>query len=105
VEPKHVSALLGHRPGFHKIQGIGDGFIPQVMDTSIVDDIIEVEDDDAIIVAKELAKTQGILAGISSGANIWACRKISEKVGKDKVIATILVDRAERYFSAGLFEY
>ncbi len=104
VEPKNVSALLGHRPGIHKIQGIGDGFIPQIMDTSIVDDIVEVEDDDAINVARELTVTQGILAGISSGANIWASRMMGEKLGKDKVIATILVDRAERYFSAGLFE-
>lgn len=104
VEPKNVSALLGHRPGIHKIQGIGDGFIPQVMDTSIVDDIIEVEDDDAISSARELSVKQGILAGISSGANIWASRIIGEKLGKDKVIATILVDRAERYFSAGLFK-
>lgn len=104
VEPKNVSALLGHRPGFHKIQGIGDGFIPQIMDTSIVDEIVEVEDDDAINVARELAVTQGILAGISSGANIWGSRRMGEKFGKDKVIATILVDRAERYFSAGLFK-
>lgn len=104
VEPKNVSALLGHRPGIHKIQGIGDGFIPQIMDTSIVDDIVEVEDDDAINVARELAVTQGILAGISSGANIWASRMMGEKLGRDKVIATILVDRAERYFSAGLFK-
>ncbi len=103
VEPKNVSALLGHRPGIHKIQGIGDGFIPQVMDTGIIDEIIEVEDEDAINVSRELAATQGILAGISSGANIWAASRIGEKIGKDKVISTILVDRAERYFSAGLF--
>lgn len=104
VEPKNVSALLGHRPGIHKIQGIGDGFIPKVMDTDIVDEVIEVDDEDAIKVARELAANQGILAGISSGANIWACSKVGENIGKDKVIATILVDRAERYFSAGLFE-
>jgi cysteine synthase A len=104
VEPKNVSALLGHRPGIHKIQGIGDGFIPQIMDTSIVDEIVEVDDEDAINVARELAMTKGILAGISSGANIWASRMMGEKFGEDKVIATILVDRAERYFSAGLFK-
>ncbi|NLL05827.1 MAG: cysteine synthase A [Clostridiaceae bacterium] len=104
VEPKNVSALLGHRPGIHKIQGIGDGFIPQIMDTSIVDEIVEVDDEDAINVARELAMTEGILAGISSGANIWASRMMGEKFGEDKVIATILVDRAERYFSAGLFK-
>lgn len=104
VEPKNVSALLGHRPGIHKIQGIGDGFIPQIMDTSIVDEIVEVDDEDAINVARELAMTEGILAGISSGANIWASRMMGEKFGEDKVIATILVDRAERYFSARLFK-
>ena len=102
VEPKNVSALLGHEPGLHKIQGIGDGFIPQILDASQIDEVIEVADDDAIHTARELAGKQGILAGTSSGANIWASIQMAEKYGNDKVIATILADRAERYFSTAL---
>ncbi len=102
VEPKNVSALLGHEPGLHSIQGIGDGFIPDVLDTSLIDDIIEVTDEDAICTARELASVQGLLCGTSSGANVWACKKLAEKYGKNKVIATVLADRMERYFSTGL---
>lgn len=102
VEPKNVSALLGHEPGLHSIQGIGDGFIPEVLDTSLIDDIVEVTDEDAIRTARELASVQGLLCGTSSGANVWACKKIADKYGKDKVIATVLADRAERYFSTSL---
>ncbi len=102
VEPKNVSALLGHEPGLHSIQGIGDGFIPDVLDTSLIDDIIEVTDEDAIRTARELASVQGLLCGTSSGANVWACKKLAEKYGKNKVIATVLADRMERYFSTGL---
>ena len=102
VEPKNVSALLGHEPGLHQIQGIGDGFVPAVLDTKIITDIVEVSDDDAINTARELAKVQGLLVGTSSGANVWAAKKMAEKYGKDKVIVTILADRAERYFSTAL---
>ena len=83
VEPKNVSALLGHEPGLHSIQGIGDGFIPDVLDTSLIDDIIEVTDEDAICTARELASVQGLLCGTSSGANVWACKKLAEKYGKN----------------------
>ncbi len=102
VEPKNVSALLGHEPGLHSIQGIGDGFVPAVLDTELIDDIIEVTDEDAIATTRELAKVQGLLCGTSSGANVWAAKKITEKYGKDKVVATVLADRIERYFSTGL---
>ncbi len=102
VEPKNVSALLGHEPGLHQIQGIGDGFVPAVLDTKIITDIVEVSDDDAINTARELAKVQGLLVGTSSGANVWAAKQMAAKYGKDKVIATILADRAERYFSTSL---
>lgn len=102
VEPKNVSALLGHEPGLHQIQGIGDGFIPAVLNTDMITDIVEVSDEDAINTARELAKVQGLLVGTSSGANVWAAKKMAEKYGKDKVIATILADRAERYFSTSL---
>lgn len=102
VEPKNVSALLGHEPGLHQIQGIGDGFVPAVLDTKIITDIVEVSDDDAINTARELAKVQGLLVGTSSGANVWAAKKMADKYGKDKVIATVLADRVERYFSTSL---
>ncbi len=102
VEPKNVSALLGDEPGLHQIQGIGDGFIPDILDTSIITDIVEVTDDDAINTARELARVQGLLVGTSSGANVWAAKKMAEKYGNDKVIATVLPDRAERYFSTAL---
>ncbi len=102
VEPKNVSALLGHEPGLHKIQGIGDGFIPSVLDVSLIDDVIEVTDDDAIHTARDLAKVLGILVGTSSGANVWAAVRMAEKYGANQRIATILPDRVERYFSTSL---
>jgi len=102
AEPKNVSALLGQEPGLHQIQGIGDGFIPDILDTSIITDIVEVSDDDAINTARELAKVQGLLVGTSSGANVWAAKQMAEKYGKDKNIATVMADRAERYFSTAL---
>lgn len=102
VEPKNVSALLGDEPGLHQIQGIGDGFIPEILDTTIITDIVEVTDEDAIRTARELARVQGLLVGTSSGANVWAAKQMAEKYGRDKVIATVLADRAERYFSTAL---
>lgn len=102
VEPKNVSALLGHEPGLHSIQGIGDGFIPSVLDTDLIDDIIEVTDEDAIATTRELARVQGVLCGTSSGANVWSAKEITKKYGRDVRIATVLADRMERYFSTGL---
>ncbi len=104
VEPKNVSALLGHEPGLHQIQGIGDGFIPEVLDTGLIDEIVEVTDEDAINTTRELAQVQGLLCGTSSGANVWAAKQMAAKYGKDKVIATVLADRMERYFSTGLLD-
>lgn len=102
VEPKNVSALLGHEPGLHKIQGIGDGFIPEVLDVNLIDEVVEVTDDDAIMTARDLARVQGILVGTSSGANVWASIRMTEKYGEDKKIVTVLPDRVERYFSTSL---
>ncbi len=102
VEPRNVSALLGDEPGLHQIQGIGDGFIPSVLDVNIVDKVITVTDDDAMRTTRKLAKEQGLMCGTSSGANIWAAMKAARKFGEDKVIATVLPDRMERYFSTGL---
>jgi cysteine synthase A len=100
VEPKNVSALLGHEPGLHQIQGIGDGFIPGVLDVKLVDDVIEVTDEDAIETTRQLGRDKGLLVGISSGANVWAARQLARKI--DGNIATVLPDRAERYFSTAL---
>lgn len=102
VEPKNVSALLGHEPGLHKIQGIGDGFIPEVLDVNLVNEVIEVTDDDAVNTARALAKVQGILVGTSAGANVWASVKAAQKYGPDQKIVTVLPDRVERYFSTAL---
>ncbi len=102
VEPKGVSALLGHEPGLHKIQGIGDGFVPEVLDTILIDEVVEVTDEDAYDTTRELARVQGLLCGTSSGANVWAAKLMAEKYGKDVAIATVLPDRMERYFSQGL---
>ncbi len=102
VEPRNVSALLGDEPGLHQIQGIGDGFIPDILDTKIITDIVTVTDDDAINTARELARVQGLLVGTSAGANVWAAMKMAKKYGKEKIVATILPDRAERYFSTAL---
>ena len=80
VEPLNVSALLGDEPGLHQIQGIGDGFIPDILDTSIITDIVEVSDEDAINTARELTRVQGLLVGTSSGANVWAAKKNGGKI-------------------------
>jgi len=100
VEPKNVAALLGHEPGLHQIQGIGDGFIPEILDISLVDEVLEVTDEDAIDTTRQLGKNHGLLVGISSGANVWAARQMSGRIKGN--IATILPDRAERYFSTSL---
>jgi len=100
VEPKNVSALLGHEPGLHQIQGIGDGFVPAVLDVSIVDEVVEVTDEDAIETTRQLGRDLGLLVGVSSGANVWAARELAKKM--DGNVATVLPDRAERYFSTAL---
>ncbi len=100
VEPKNVSALLGHEPGLHQIQGIGDGFIPDILDTKLVDDVFEVTDSEAIETTRQLGRQYGLLVGISSGANVWGARQVVKKYPGN--VATILPDRAERYFSTAL---
>lgn len=100
VEPKGVSALLGHEPGLHQIQGIGDGFVPAVLDVSMVHEVVEVSDEDAIETTRQLARDYGLLVGISSGANIWAARQLAKRVNGN--VTTVLPDRAERYFSTSL---
>jgi cysteine synthase A len=100
VEPQNVSAILGHEPGLHQIQGIGDGFIPAILDLSLVDEVVEVSDADAIETTRRLGRENGLLVGISSGANVWAARKMAAKIKGN--VATVLPDRAERYFSTSL---
>lgn len=102
VEPQNSAALLGLEPGLHKIQGIGDGFVPPVLDTSLIDEVITVTDDDAIDMARLLARKEGVLVGTSSGANVWAALELSKRLGPGKNVTTVLPDRVERYFSTSL---
>ncbi|HON76873.1 MAG TPA: cysteine synthase A [Spirochaetota bacterium] len=99
VEPKNSAALLGGEPGLHQIQGIGDGFIPDVLDVSMVDGVLTVSDDEAIEVTRRLSREEGLLVGTSSGANVFAALHLDN--GRNRVV-TILPDRAERYFSTAL---
>jgi len=99
VEPKNSSALLGQEPGLHQIQGIGDGFIPAVLDVKMVDMVFTVTDEEAIDTTRQLSKEEGLLVGTSSGANVFAALHVDN--GRNRVV-TILPDRAERYFSTAL---
>ena len=99
VEPKNSSALLGHEPGLHQIQGIGDGFIPAVLDVKMVDMVFTVTDEEAIETTRQLSKEEGLLVGTSSGANVFAALHVDN--GRNRIV-TVLPDRAERYFSTAL---
>jgi cysteine synthase A len=102
VEPKNVSALLGDEPGLHQIQGIGDGFIPSVLDVSIINHVTEITDEEAIETTRKMTKRCGLLVGTSAGANLFAALKEAAFLGPDARVATVLPDRAERYFSTAL---
>jgi len=102
VEPENSAALLGHEPGLHQIQGIGDGFIPPVLDVSLINEVVTVSDVAAIETARDLARCEGTLVGTSSGANVWAAIQVTERSGPQQRIVTILPDRIERYFSTSL---
>jgi cysteine synthase A len=104
VEPAGSPVLSGGSPGKHKIQGIGAGFIPEVLDTQIIDEIIQVPDDAARDTARRLAREEGILCGISSGAATWAAMQIARRLGQGKAVVTVLPDTGERYLSTGLFD-
>lgn len=106
VEPLDSPILSGGKPGPHKIQGIGAGFVPEVLNTKLFNEIITVSNESAIQTARTLARTEGLLTGISSGANVYATTQIAKKEeNKGKVIVTILCDTGERYLSSGLYEY
>jgi cysteine synthase A len=104
VEPASSPVLSGGSPGKHKIQGIGAGFVPDVLNTSVIDEIVQVDDDDALETARRLAKEEGILSGISSGAAAWAAIQVAERLGEGRVVVTVLPDTGERYLSTGLFD-
>lgn len=105
VEPTDSSVLSGGDPGPHKIQGIGAGFIPSILDTNVYDQVIKVENDTAFEVAREVARTEGILGGISSGAAIAAAREVAKKLGKGKRVLAILPSNGERYLSTPLYNF
>ena len=102
LEPAEAPFMSEGRLGPHKIQGIGCGFLPPIVDMSVIDEIISVASDDAIEMAKTLAREHGLLVGVSSGANVLAAIEVANTLGPGKKVVTILVDRAERYGSLGL---
>ena len=105
IEPTNSAVLSGKAKGIHKIQGIGGGLIPKVLNSSIYDEVIQIDDSSAFSMAKRLAKEEGLLVGISSGANVEASFRVaSREENKNRVIVTILCDTAERYLSTELFD-
>ncbi len=99
VEPATCAVLSGDEPGPHKIQGIGAGFVPEILNREIIDRVVTVTDDDAYRSTKRLAKEEGLLVGISSGANAWAASVVAQELGVDKTVVTVLPDTGERYIS------
>jgi cysteine synthase A len=99
VEPAQSSVLSGGEPGPHRIQGIGAGFIPNVLNRSVIDEIIIVTDEDAYEVSKRLTREEGLFVGISAGAACWAALKVAKQLGKGKRVVVVLPDTGERYFS------
>jgi len=103
VEPASSAVLSGGKPGYHRIEGIGEGFVPEVLDRSLYDEVVAVTDEDAMLMARRLAREEGILAGISSGANVWASLEIAKKMSGGRIV-TLIPDCALRYMSTDLFK-
>lgn len=104
VEPEHAAILSGGAIGTHLQMGIGDGLIPEILNQNIYNDIYIVSDEEALQTAKDLARLEGILCGISSGTNVAAALQLAKKLGPGKTVVTVLPDTAERYFSTPLFK-
>ena len=104
VEPEHAAILSGGSIGTHIQMGIGDGLIPDILNTSIYNDVCIIKDEEALQTARDLAAKEGIMCGISSGTNVAAAMKLAKKLGKGKTVVTVLPDTAERYFSTPLFK-
>lgn len=102
VEPARSPVLSGGRPGMHGIQGIGASFVPGVLDRGIYDEVMRIEDRDAMAMSRRLAREEGMLAGISAGANVFAARKVAERLGSGKTVVTIICDTGERYLSVNM---
>jgi cysteine synthase A len=103
VEPAESAVMSGGKPASHLIQGIGPGFIPSLLNMDLVDEVIKVKSSDAVDMTRRLIKEEGLMVGISSGANVFAALEIAQRSGKGKIIVTILPDRGERYLSMDLF--
>ena len=104
VEPENAAILSGKEVGSHLQMGIGDGVIPEILNQAIYDDVVIVTDEEAIQTARDLARLEGLMCGISSGTNVAAAKRLAKKLGKGKTVVTLLPDTAERYFSTPLFK-
>ena len=104
IEPEHAAMLSGGEVGSHLQMGIGDGVIPEILNQDIYDEVVIVTDEEALQTARDLARLEGLMCGISSGTNVAAAKRLAKKLGKGKTVVTILPDTAERYFSTPLFE-
>ena len=103
IEPEHAAILSGGEVGSHLQMGIGDGVIPEILNQDIYDEVVIVSDEEALQTARDLARLEGLMCGISSGTNVAAAKRLAKKLGKGKTVVTILPDTAERYFSTPLF--